>query len=260
MREVPALARGLRILDLLATRRRGLRVTEIAAELDLPRSATYELVYTLRVHRAVDITAGGEVVLGSKLFMLGSAYADSVDLAQMAASAAEAARARADETVQAAILDGAHVLYVAKAESTHPLRLVSALGRKLPAQCTGLGKVLLAFLPDDEYQRVLEQIEWVGLTPNSITDPETLGHELERIREQEWAFDDCESNADVSCIAAPVRDRTGAVIAAMSVSTLATRMSEERREELRRIIVEAADDLSTALGYSRRHSALAAER
>ena len=250
MREVPALARGLRILDLLATCRRPLRVTEIAEALSLPRSATYELVSTLRAHRAVDTTPSGEVVLGSKLFMLGAAYADTVDLAQMAASAAEAARARSEETVQVAILDGAHVLYIAKAESRNALRLVSAVGRKLPAQCTALGKVLLSALAETEYEQLLERLEWVSLTPTSITDPGDLRRELERVREQGWAADDCESNADVSCVAAPVRDRTGATIAAMSVSTLATRMTDERREELRDIIVGAAADLSAALGYS----------
>ena len=242
MREVPALARGLRILELLATRREGMKVPEIAAALDLPRSATYELVYTLRVHRAVDITPTGEVVLGSKLFMFGSAYAESVDLAQLAASAAEAARARAEETVQVAILDGAHVLYIAKAESANTLRLVSAVGRKLPA---------------DELERVLADIEWVQLTPNTIGDRATLERELEQIRANGYAFDNCESNVDVSCVAAPVRDSTGGTIAAISVSTLVTRMTDERREELRGIIVDAAGELSASLGYNGSHLALA---
>jgi IclR family KDG regulon transcriptional repressor len=257
MREVPALARGLRILELLATRREGMKVPEIAVALDLPRSATYELVHTLRVHRAVDITPTGEVVLGSKLFMFGSAYAESVDLAQMAASAAEAARARAEETVQVAILDGAHVLYIAKAESSNTLRLVSAVGRKLPAQCTGLGKVLLAELPADEFERVVAEIDWVELTPNTIRDRATLERELEQIRANGYAFDNCESNVDVSCVAAPVRDRTNGTIAAISVSTLVTRMTDERRAELLEIIVDAAAELSASLGYTRNHAALA---
>jgi DNA-binding IclR family transcriptional regulator len=251
MREVPALARGLRILELLATRREPMKVTEIATALDLPRSATYELVHTLRVHRAVELTATGEVALGSKLFMFGSAYAETVDLAQMAAAAAESARERAEATCQVAILDGAHVLYIAKAESTQGVRLVSAPGRKLPAQCTGLGKALLAALPPEEYERVLGQIEWVELTPTSITDPKALRRELDEIAARGWAFDDCESNLDVSCVAAPVRDRSGAAIAAMSVSTLAHWMTDERREELRSIIVEEAGNLSAALGYTR---------
>jgi DNA-binding IclR family transcriptional regulator len=227
-----------------------MRVTEIAAELDLPRSATYELVSTLRAHRAVDVTGGGEVVLGSKLFMLGSAYADTVDLAQMAGTAAQAAAARAGDTVQVAILDGAHVLYIAKAESRTALRLVSSVGRKLPAQCTALGKVLLAALPPDRYAQVLPTLEWVSLTPTSITTPAALERELAQIRAQGYALDDCESNEDISCVAAPVRDRSGETVAAMSVSTLATRMTAERREELREIVVGAAAGLSAALGHA----------
>jgi IclR family KDG regulon transcriptional repressor len=250
MREVPGLARGLRILDLLATRRTGMRVVEIAAELDLPRSATYELVYTLRNHRVVDVTEGGEVVLGSKLFAFGNAYADTVDLAQMAAAAAEAARARVDETVQVGILDGPHVLYIAKAESRSPLRLVSAVGRKLPAQCTGIGKALLAALEPDAYEQTVAQIEWAALTANSIVDAAALDEEIARVRLRGWAFDDCESNEDVACVAAPVRDKTGAAIAAMSVSSLATRLTDERREHFVAVIVSSAADLSASLGYS----------
>jgi DNA-binding IclR family transcriptional regulator len=235
-----------------------MRVTEIAAELELPRSATYELVSTLRAHRAVDVTGSGEVVLGSKLFMLGSAYADTVDLAQMAATAAQAAAARAGDTVQVAILDGAHVLYIAKAESRTALRLVSSVGRKLPAQCTALGKVLLAALPPERYAQVLPALEWVALTPTSITTAAELERELAQIREQGYALDDCESNEDISCVAAPVRDRSGETVAAMSASTLATRMTAERREELREIVVDAAAGLSAALGHAPAHPEAAA--
>ena len=249
MREVPGLARGVRILDLLATRRTGLRVVEIAAELSLPRSATYELVNTLRNHRIIDVTAAGEVVLGSKLFMYGSAYADTVDLARMATAAAEATCARLDETVQVGILDDAHVLYIAKAESHSPLRLVSAVGRKLPAQCTGIGKALLASLTAEDFARTQKQIEWTSLTPNSIVNLSALLAELEQVRQQGWAMDNSESTEDVCCIAAPVHDNTGATIAAMSVSSLATRLTDARREHFIDAIVSAANGLSASLGY-----------
>jgi len=250
MREVPGLARGVRILDLLATRRTGVGRREVAEALGLPRSATYELVNTLRNHRVVEVTDSGEVILGSKLFMYGSAYSATVDLARLATAAAEAASAQLGETVQVGILGGAHVLCIAKAESQTRIRLVSAVGQKLPAQCTGMGKALLASLDPDDFARTFAQIEWTSLTPTSVLEPDVLIAELEQVRQQGWALDNCESTEDVCCVAAVVHDSSGAVIAAMSVSSLAARLTDSRREHFVDAIVSAADNLSASLGYA----------
>jgi IclR family KDG regulon transcriptional repressor len=145
-RAVPAVGRALDILELLLDEDR-LSAPEIAQRLRLPRTTVHELLGTL-VERSYLAPAGGQPVryrLGMRLFQLGGAFAGRLDLAREARQVAEVA-ASCDETVHVAVLDGTEVVHVAKVDSTHPVRMVSAVGRRLPAHCTGVGKVLLSGL------------------------------------------------------------------------------------------------------------------
>jgi DNA-binding IclR family transcriptional regulator len=151
-----------------------------------------------------------------------------------------------------AILEGTDVIYIAKVDSTHAVRMVSAAGRRLPAHCTSVGKMLLASLPEAELTaRFPDGTELAAMTSNSITDPAVLREVLTGIRERGVAVENRESNPDVSCVAAPVRDRTGQVVAALSISVPMIRWSEERRAELERLAVNGAAELSDRLGHRR---------
>lgn len=249
MREVPALARGLRILDLVAASSTPLKIAEISAELGIPRSATYELISTLRVHRVVDQTVDGAIVLGAKLFMLGSRFADSVDSDRLTSAAAAALRDQVDETIQVAVLDGRNVLYTAKAESSRQLRLVSTVGRTLPAHVTGIGKAILAELSEESLNALYEGVELETYTPTSIGTLPALKRELAATRARGYAIDNSESTPDVACVAAAIRDSSGGVIAAMSISVPLSRMTDALREQYADQVVSAADELSTQLGF-----------
>jgi DNA-binding IclR family transcriptional regulator len=128
---------------------------------------------------------------------------------------------------------------------------VSAAGRRLPAHCTAVGKMLLASLPPEELDARLP--EGAGplraMTPNSITSPEELRRLLVEVRERGVASEQRESNPDVSCVAAPVRDRAGRVVAALSISVPMVRWSEERQDELTGLAVKGAGQLSERLGH-----------
>lgn len=248
MRVIPSLSRGLRILELLAESDTPLKAGEISKTLEIPRSATYELLHTLKEHNAVREVEGGRNSLGPLVFALGTAYKRTVDLPTVATEVAEKARDRSGETVQVAVLDRREVLYVAKAESSHAVRLVSEVGRKLPAHCTGLGKVLLAALSDEEFDDLLGGTVLPAMTEHSITDLEVLRTQLKKVREDGYAIETSESNLEVGCIAAPVRDDTGETVAAISISAPLSRFTEDRFELLRLILLEAADELSAALG------------
>lgn len=249
MRRVSALDRGLRILELVAQTGRPMKVSEIAAQLALPRSVAYELVYTLKEHGALEV-GPGRLQLGRLLFVLGSVYAQSLDLAREANEVAQQVMRQCDETVQVAVLDGRHVLYISKADSTRMLRLVSAVGRRLPAHCTALGKVLLTYLDPHERTARLKGVQLEQLTPNSITSFEDLERELALVRDRGYAFDECESNPDVCCVAAPVRDSQGHVVAAMSISVPLARFDPERRQFLRELVTKGAEELSQRLGHT----------
>src|SRR5260221_3970020 len=131
MRLVPALDRGIRILELVRTST-GLSASGVSASLGLPRSATYELIHTLVEGRMLNRLEGGRLELGSQVFVLGSSYGASLDMVREANSVAYEVMARCDETVQVAVLEGREVLYVAKADSSQAVRLVSEVGKRLP--------------------------------------------------------------------------------------------------------------------------------
>ena len=251
-RTVPAVARALDVLELFLDGAGTLSTPEIVTALGLPRTSGHELVSTLvaRSYLAPAPGASGRFRLGVRLFQLGNAYAGRLDLAREGRAVAERVAASCDETVHLAVLDGAEVIYIAKVDSTHAVRMVSAVGHRLPAHCTAVGKMLLSALPDDALRaRYPADRPLPAMTPNSVTSLARLRQALAEIRERGLALDACESNPDVACVAAPVLDQTGATVAAMSISVPTTRWTDQRQFELGHLVSEGAATLSAQLGY-----------
>ncbi|MFF4754094.1 IclR family transcriptional regulator [Streptomyces sp. NPDC002514] len=253
-RLVPAVTRALDILELFLDGDGTLSAPDIVRRLGLPRTTVHELVTTLAARQYIVPVPGqpGQYRLGVRPYQLGSHYAERLDLAAEGQQVARAVAETCDETVHVAILDGTDVIYIAKVDSTHAVRMVSAAGRRLPAHCTSVGKMLLASLPQPELAaRIPDGAELVAMTPDSITDPGALREALAAIRERGVAVENRESNPDVSCVAAPVRDRTGQVVAALSISVPMIRWSDERLAELAQLAAEGAVELSERLGHRR---------
>ncbi|MFG3099140.1 IclR family transcriptional regulator [Streptomyces sp. NPDC048182] len=251
-RLVPAVSRALDILELFLEGDGTLSAPEIVRHLGLPRTTVHELVATLTARRYLVPAADrpGRYRLGVRPYQLGARYAEQLDLAAEGEQVARSVAETCDETVHVAILEDTDVIYVAKVDSTHAVRMVSAAGRRLPAHCTSVGKMLLASLPEAELAaRLPDGAPLAAMTPNSVTDPAELRAALAGVRERGVAVENRESNPDVSCVAAPVRDRTGTVVAALSVSVPMIRWSEERRAELEHLVVKGAADLSGRLGH-----------
>lgn len=251
-RLVPAVTRALDILELFLDGDGTLSAPDIVRKLQLPRTTVHELVTTLSARAYIVQVPGspGRYRLGVRPYQLGSRYAEQLDLAAEGQQVARTVAETCDETVHVAILEGADVIYIAKVDSTHAVRMVSAAGRRLPAHCTSVGKMLLASLSEDELAlRVPDDVELLAMTPNSITDPAGLRAAVAEIRERGLAVEERESNPDVSCVAAPVRDRTGRVVAALSISVPMIRWSAQRRTELEGLAVKGAAELSENLGF-----------
>ncbi|GAA1643971.1 IclR family transcriptional regulator [Actinoplanes couchii] len=249
-RVVPAVIRALDILELFLERPE-LSAREVIERLDLPRTTVHELLVTL-VERAYLIVVPGQPVryrLGMPLFQLGSAFAGRLDLVREAQIVARDLAAACDEAVHVAVLDGADVIYLVKVDSTHPVRMVSAVGRRLPAHCTAVGKVLLAGLDRSGLDAVLAKGPLVGMTPASITEPDRLRAHLERVRAEGVADDVGESDTAMRCVGAAVRDHSGAVIAAMSVSAPMIRWTPQSPQEWTGLVREGAAVLSRRLGH-----------
>lgn len=252
LRLVPAVTRAFDILEAFLSEASPLSVPDVAARLKLPRSSAHDLVRTLvrrgYLHPLED--QPNKFVLGLRVFELGSAFAAGLDLPREGRQAARTVSAACNETVHVAVLDGTEVVYIAKVDSTQAVRMVSAVGRRLPAHCTAVGKMLLSGLPDRELVgRYGRSRPLASMTPNSITSLAGLRRELAAIRARGLAIDDCESNIDVRCVAAPVYDREGQMAAAMSISVPVTRMRPKRREELAALVKRGAQELSRRLGF-----------
>ncbi len=251
-RLVPAAARAFDILEAFLGDPGPLSVPAMAARLELPRSSAHDLVRTLvsrgYLHALED--QPNKFVLGLRVFELGSLYAAGLDLPREGRQVARAVSAACNETVHLAVLDHTEVVYIAKVDSTQAVRMVSAVGRRLPAHCTAVGKMLLSGLSDRALiARYGKSKSLAAMTPNSITSLARLRRELVVIRARGLAVDDCESNSDVRCVAAPVHDREGQMVAAMSISVPVTRMRPKRREELAVLVKQGAQDLSRRLGF-----------
>ncbi|MFC7531700.1 IclR family transcriptional regulator [Actinoplanes sp. GCM10030250] len=249
-RVVPAVIRALDILELFLDRPE-LSAREVTERLDLPRTTVHELLVTL-VDRSYLISVPGQPVryrLGMPLFQLGAAFSGRLDLVREAQSVTRDVAAACDEAVHVAVLDGADVIYLAKVDSTHPVRMVSAVGRRLPAHCTAVGKVLLSGLDQAGLDAVLSKGPLAGMTPDSITDPDSLRAHLERVRAESVAVDIGESDSAMRCVAAAVRDHSGTIIAAMSLSAPIIRWTPQAHVEWAELVREGAATLSARMGY-----------
>lgn len=250
-RLVPAVTRALDILELFLEGDGTLSAPEVTRRLQLPRTTVHELLTTLaaRSYLVQIPDQTGRYRLGVRAYQLGSRYAEQLDLAAEGQQVAREVAETCDETVHVAVLEDTDVIYIAKVDSTHAVRMVSAAGRKLPAHCTSVGKMLLASLPPAELEARVAGRELTAMTPNSITEPQALLAALAEIRERGIAAEHRESNPDVSCVAAPVRDGAGRVVAALSISVPMIRWSEDRERELAGLAAKGADDLSVRLGH-----------
>ena len=250
-RTVPAVIRALDILELFLSGE-DRSIPEITATLGLPKTTVHELVNTLvvRSYLVAHPDKPHRYRLGLPLFRLGSVFAEQVDLAREGRTVSEQISAACQETVHVAVLDDTEVLYVAKADSAHAVRLVSAVGRKLPAHCTAVGKMLLASLTAEEFStRYRDDEPLAAMTTRSVTSVSELRARLAEIAERGLAYEYCESNEAAACVAAPVRDRTGRVVAAMSVSVPTPRWNDQVAEKLGDLVTEGANQLSAQLGY-----------
>ena len=154
-----------------------------------------------------------------------------------------------DETVHLSIRDNDKVLYVDCVESKKRLRTYSVIGIKAPLYCTGVGKAILAFLHDNEIERIIGKKNLKNYTKSTITDKIKLLQELRKIREKGFAIDDMEHEEFLRCVGAPIRNYRGEVFASISISGPSHRIARKLIPEIAKAVKFATDDISRKLGY-----------
>lgn len=223
-------------------------VTELAGKLGLGKSTVHRLLATLESEQLVDQNPDtGKYRLGLAILELAGAASSPSELHNAVLIPMSLLRVRTGETVQASVLDGRQVVYVERLESPNTLRLFLEVGRRNYAHSTGSGKCLLAYLSDDELEVVLSGWTMPRLTDYTITDPRDLRQQLKEVRARGYACNRHESEVGVLSVAAPIRDSTRRVIAALSVAGPSQRL-DENFDRLVHDVVEAAAMASRRLG------------
>ncbi|OGO62268.1 MAG: hypothetical protein A2029_05255 [Chloroflexi bacterium RBG_19FT_COMBO_47_9] len=245
---VPATAKTLQILEALAILDKRATLQELVEQTGLPKSSVYVILATLETLRYVERDANNTYHLGPKAIQFGAAATQTANLSQLFHQAARKIVEECGETVQLAILDQAEVIYVAREDGTRQVQLVSRIGRRLPAHATGLGKALLAALPEDSFNALFANRQLSILTAHTINSVSQLRAELNLVREQGYAQDNQESAEGLQCLAAPIYDHSGHAVAAISVSFLSVRASSEHFQCILASIKNAAQEISMGMG------------
>jgi IclR family transcriptional regulator, KDG regulon repressor len=248
--QVQSVVRTLQILEVLASEG-DLNLRDLAERVGIHKSTLFRFMRTLCERGYARRDPDTErFSLTLKVFQLGSTVYARVDLVKLASPFLVRLSSTTRETVHLAILDAGNLVYLSKIESTHSLRVAmqSRVGLTAPAYCTAMGKVLLAFADTDVLDAYLSSCNFVRHTEKTISDRLQLLAELQITRNRGWAVDDEEHENGVRCVAAPVRDRSGSVIAALSISGPTIRLTLDRIEPMRSLVCEAAEEMSRLLG------------
>ncbi|AWG98279.1 IclR family transcriptional regulator [Rhodococcus ruber] len=235
------------VLDLFTVQQPEWGVSEVAAAIDVPRSSAHALLSSLVDTGLLQCRVRGRYRLGWRVVELGETLRGTVDVRSCAAPVLERLVEKYGETTHLAVMDRWNVLYVDKILGNHNITVQGArVGTRLDAHSTAVGKVLLAQLEEIEVRRYLAMRPLRRLTPSTTTNPQALLDALAGVRSAGFAADLGETVSEVHCVAAPVRDDLGSVVAAVSVSVPATRFAQ-RRPQLERAVVGAAHEITRAI-------------
>lgn len=246
---VQSLARALTILEVLGEDDDGYRLSDLAERVGLPASTTHRLLTTLEQKRFVQFDReGGLWHIGVQCFSVGSVFLRRRNLVAQSLPVMRRLRDDVGETANLGVVDQGEVVFLTQVESRQMMRAITRPGGRAPMHCSGVGKALLAALPEAEVAEILRTRGLVRLTPKSIARPAQLHDALAKIRKARFAVDDEEHAVGLRCVAAAVYDEHATPIAAISISGPTARIPDRQIAEYGRVVRAAAADVTAALG------------
>jgi len=247
---IQSVDRAIDIMELFSLTDTELSVKEISDRLQLSKSTVHGLIKTLENRGYLEQKPTDQKYkLGLRLFELGNLVGGGMELRNLAYPVIHDLVATLQETVHLVVLDKDEVVYVEKVEGPGSLRMYSMLGKRAPLYCTGVGKALFAHLDEETVDRILNEVELKAFTSFTMTDPEAIKKELAKIREQGYAIDDEEIEIGLKCVAAPIFNHEGKVIASISSAGPKHRFSDEKMETFISEVKLAALAVSKRFGY-----------
>ncbi|GAB1509530.1 IclR family transcriptional regulator domain-containing protein [Actinophytocola sp. KF-1] len=249
---VQSLERGLAVIRAFDQSHPELTLSEVAARTGVTRAVARRFLLTLAALGYVR-SDGRFFSLTARVLELGYAYLSSLSLPEVAESHLEALVAEVSESSSVSVLDGHDVVYVARVPVSRIMTVSISVGTRFPAYATSMGRVLLAGLPVDELEAYLAAVTMAPLTARTLTSVDALRVEIAKVRAQGWALVNQELEEGLRALAAPVRDRSGTVVAAVNVSAHASRTSlEAMRRDLLPPLLKTAARIEADIPGSRR--------
>lgn len=249
---VQSLVRALDIIELL-DREGELGISEISSILGLEKTTVHRLISTLKFKGYVAQNKSNQKYSNSfKLFEMGNNVVEGLGLRRQAQPFMEELAEKSHEAVNLAILDGKRMVYIDKIESSETIKVDLRIGKRLPVYCTGLGKVMLAFMPEERVHEMFKGETFVKYTINTTDNIQGLMIELRRIKAQGYSIDNEEYVPGLVCVAAPVMSFRGEVVAALSVAAPKYRLEEGERDLdcMINLVRTAARKLSREMGHT----------
>ena len=243
-----SLARALTLLERLSQTPTGMNLTDLSQQLGMPAATVHRLLSTFEELDFAEQDDDGLWFVGLKAFTVGAAFLHRRDLIGSARPHMQALVDRCGETVNLGIVDDGEAVFISQVESTEMMRMIARLGSRSPIHASGVGKAILAHLPERRVAQILQQRGLARFTERTIDNPAALRNELERIRVQGYALDDEEHAVGLRCVAAPIFDENGLPIAAISLSGPKARLVDSRLGELGGAIAQTAEEITQALG------------
>jgi IclR family transcriptional regulator, KDG regulon repressor len=246
--KITALQRGLQLLQLFSESPQGFTAKQVADRSRLPVSTVHRFLVNLEAGGFLNCS-GNVYHLGSACFAIGQAALAQLDIRRVSLPYLQELNRQTRETVHLTIRHGSVAVYVEKLDSTEQLRIYSRIGAAVPLYCTAVGKVMLAYMPDDQRNGLLPQLTLKRFTPNTVGNLQELAAELQRVRKNGYACDLEEHELHIRCVAAPIWDDAGQVNASLSITAPIVRMALSRLRQLAPLIQGAGLQISRELGY-----------
>jgi IclR family acetate operon transcriptional repressor len=243
-----ALDRGLAVLEALSEVKEA-ALAEIARKVGQSPSTVFRMLETLRKRGYVEQSPETALYrIGARAFEVGAGFMRGLELDRIAPQLMAQLVEDVGETANLSVREGRDTIYLEQIESSHSIRMTTRVGARLPLHATAAGKVLLAWLWEEKIDAVLGPAPYRKLTERTHAVRNALLADLSEIRARGYAIDDEECEAELRCLAAPVRDRHNGVVAAISISALASRLPAARVAEVAERLIATADQITLRLG------------
>ncbi len=245
---IPILEKSYAVINCISENEEGLTLSEIVKKIDVPKSTIFKILYTLETQHIVEKKTG-KYFLGSMLIHYGLRTLSRRDLKGVVKPFLNSLMKETGETAHITVPVGMQSMILDVVLTTHPIRFSSPVGSLFPLYCTSHGKIYLAFGDHFTLDEYLSTTKLLPRTGNTLTEPDKLRSEIDKIRNQGFSIDELEFADDIRCCAAPILDNNGKCIGTIGITSTSITFTKNRIEEVSAAVKSTAAKVSSEMGY-----------